>query len=540
MKICPQCSIKYPDVLDFCPQDGAALPNAAGQRPTQALYDALIGTTVDGRYMIEAKLGEGGMGLVYAARHVIIDKRVAMKVLKAEANEDPTAGQRFIQEAKSASKIRHANIVDITDFGQLTDGSAYFVMEYCEGPTLGDAIRQGPLSAARCITVAAQMARGLKAAHDQGIIHRDLKPENVFLLEREGEADFVKIVDFGIAKISGANLGMATSRLTQAGMVLGTPEYMSPEQATGKETDHRVDEYALGCMMYEMLTGDVPYRGESSAGTLTKHVFDPIVPPRKARPDLNIPPTLDEVVVKAMAKSAGERYASMKDLLDALDGAAGEIDSGRDAERSMKLVVEQSRVTATPSELVAEEQLGQIERPGVSKMPIVIGVALGVLLLGGVGAWSVLKSGGDAAAKKEPLAVVPVKPVEPQHPVVPPPVAPSKIEITLRSTPDGADIYQDGKPIGSSPWVAAMPPGNHTVEITFKMAGYQDHSEKIVPDRNQVVAVALAPAAQQHSSHGGSHDHGRHELPKAPPTDNGKPSHQATPRNDLRDPFSDP
>ena len=284
MKTCPTCHIRYPDALEFCPQDGTALPGGAPGR-TPLNHDRLVGSTVDGRYKIESKLGEGGMGVVYAARHVIIDKRVAMKVLKREAQHDETAAQRFITEARATSRIGHANIVDITDFGQMLDGSAYFVMEFLEGRTLGQLIADAPVPPGRAIRIAAQMARGLQAAHKVGIIHRDLKPDNVFLLERDGLHDVVKIVDFGIAKVQ-SQLG--PQRLTAAGMVLGTPEYMSPEQATGKETDHRVDEYALGCILYEMLTGEVPFRGTNSAATLTKHVFEPVVPPRKRRPDLTM------------------------------------------------------------------------------------------------------------------------------------------------------------------------------------------------------------------------------------------------------------
>jgi serine/threonine-protein kinase len=312
VKVCAQCRIQYPDALEYCPQDGTLLPETTAQ--TQAMYDPLIGETVDGRYKIEAQLGEGGMGVVYAARHVIIDKRVAIKVLKREAQQEETASQRFIQEARSASKIGHANIVDINDFGVLPDGSAYFVMEFLEGQTLGQAIREGPLAASRVVAIAAQMARGLNAAHAKGIIHRDLKPENVFLLERDGHGDVVKIVDFGIAKVQ-SGLGQPNSRLTQVGMVLGTPEYMSPEQATGKESDHRVDEYALGCMIYEMLTGDVPFKGESAAGTLTKHVFEAVVPPRERRPDLTIPPGIEAVCLRAMAKQADQRYPSISRML---------------------------------------------------------------------------------------------------------------------------------------------------------------------------------------------------------------------------------
>src|SRR4051812_9130045 len=272
----------------------------------------MIGSTIDGRYIVEALLGEGGMGTVYAARHAIIDKRVAIKVLRKEAAADESSAQRFIIEAKAASKIGHQNIVDITDFGVLPAGNAYFVMEYLDGPTLGRLVHElKHIPPARAVAICIQVARGLAAAHDKSIIHRDLKPENIFALEKDGTPDFVKIVDFGIAKDIKAG-----KRLTAIGMVLGTPEYMSPEQATGQESDHRVDQYALGCILYEMLTGDVPFKGENPPKTLTKHVFDQVSAPSTLRPDL--PPQLERIVLRLLEKKAGDRYADMRALIAAL------------------------------------------------------------------------------------------------------------------------------------------------------------------------------------------------------------------------------
>jgi tRNA A-37 threonylcarbamoyl transferase component Bud32 len=309
-------------VLEFCPRDGTALPASANAK--DAAVDPILDTTIDGRYAIESRLGEGGMGVVYKARHVLIDKPVAIKILRKEAAQDTAAVQRFIQEAKSASKINHSNIVDITDFGVLADGHAYFVMEFLQGLTLAQAIQDGgPLEPARVCIIAAQVARGLHAAHQKGIVHRDLKPENIFLLEREGQKDYVKIVDFGIAKVGGGQ------KLTQVGMVLGTPEYMSPEQATGQETDHRVDQYALGCIMYEMLTGVVPFLGERPAQTLTKHVFEPVISPKKRKPDLKIPASVDAVVMRTLAKKPEQRFPSMRELEQALTKIDSDSKGGR-------------------------------------------------------------------------------------------------------------------------------------------------------------------------------------------------------------------
>ena len=213
-------------------------PRCPAPGPKKVETDPLLGTTIDGRYAIESRLGEGGMGVVYKARHVLIDKPVAIKILRKEAAQDTAAVQRFIQEAKSASKIGHSNIVDITDFGVLPDGHAYFVMEFLQGQTLAQAILEGPLDPARVCLIAAQMGRGLQRGAPKGIVHRDLKPENIFLLEREGQKDFVKIVDFGIAKVGS---GQNSPRSAWCSEHQST---CRPSRPPGQETDHRVDQYA--------------------------------------------------------------------------------------------------------------------------------------------------------------------------------------------------------------------------------------------------------------------------------------------------------
>jgi serine/threonine-protein kinase len=303
---------------------GAAI---AAIKAKQSEYDRLVGQTLEGRYHIDRKLGEGGMGVVFAARHAVIERPLAIKVLKREVMRDTATIKRFVQEAKAASRIGHPNIVDVTDFGTTTDGLTYQVMEFVDGVTLGQALRKdGPFRASRAIRIAGQLARALGAAHTKGIVHRDLKPENIFLIDRDGRKDFVKIVDFGIAKVipvGGAPVAEGP-RLTRAGAVFGTPEYMAPEQAAGRgDTDGRVDVYALGIILYEMLTGRVPHRGDTTVRTLAMQMLDPIEPPSKVRPDAGIVPELEAVVMKALAKKREQRYATMADLLADLEAAAG-------------------------------------------------------------------------------------------------------------------------------------------------------------------------------------------------------------------------
>ncbi len=249
------------------------------------------------------------MGVVYRARHVVLNKSVAVKVLRKA--HDEAAWKRFVQEAQSASSVNHNNVVGISDFGVIS-GHAYLVMEFLDGETLTDLVNRGPTEPVRVCRIGAQIARGLQAVHEKGVIHRDLKPDNIFLVEREGKKDVVKIVDFGLAKIE------AGQRLTQDGTVVGTAEYISPEQVTGQDTDARSDQYSLGCILYELLTAQLPFEGESTATLIYKHVYKTAKAPRKLRPEMNIPASLEAVVLKCMAKKPGDRFANMTALEQAL------------------------------------------------------------------------------------------------------------------------------------------------------------------------------------------------------------------------------
>jgi tRNA A-37 threonylcarbamoyl transferase component Bud32 len=294
------------------------------KEPAVSEYDRLVGETLDNRYYVQRKIGEGGMGVVFAARHAVIERPLAIKVLKREVMRDTATIKRFVQEAKAASRIGHPNIVDVTDFGTTPDGMTFSVMEYVDGTTLSRAIKeQAPFPPERSIHIAMQIARALGAAHDKGIVHRDLKPENVFLINRDDRPDFVKIVDFGIAKVQPLE-GQGdpnAPRLTRAGSVFGTPEYMAPEQAAGRsDTDRRVDIYALGTILYEMTCGRTPHKSDSTVRTIAMQMLDPIMPPSQVHPDLAVPKPLELVIMKALAKKREERYQTMAELIAALDG----------------------------------------------------------------------------------------------------------------------------------------------------------------------------------------------------------------------------
>ncbi|MGA8890399.1 MAG: serine/threonine-protein kinase, partial [Anaeromyxobacteraceae bacterium] len=274
------------------------------------------------RYRIVSRLGQGGMGSVYLAEHVTLGKRMAVKVLRPEYSRDEELVQRFQHEARAASQIGQENIVDVFDFGHTPEGDAYFVMEALDGESLARILhRDGPMPLSRALPIFQQICRALGAAHQRGIIHRDLKPENVFVLRRLDGSDFVKVLDFGIAKGPGAP---EAKRVTRAGSIIGTPEYMSPEQASATAIDRRSDVYAFGVLAYETLTGRLPFDGETPLATLMKHQSDTPVPPRRFRPEL--PPEVERIVLRALGKRPEDRQQSMHEISTQLAQVAAEPD----------------------------------------------------------------------------------------------------------------------------------------------------------------------------------------------------------------------
>ncbi|MGE0326919.1 MAG: serine/threonine protein kinase [Polyangiaceae bacterium] len=295
--------------------------------------DPLIDTLIAGRYRVVRRLGEGGMGEVYLAMHEAIEKKVALKVLRPEYSAKADIVTRFQQEAISASRIKHPNVLEIFDFGQLDTGAFYLAMEFLEGHDLADELqRVVVLTPQDGIRIALQICRALSAAHTKGVVHRDMKPENVFLQRVADGEEIVKIVDFGIAQLRSneeAEKAQPTRRrLTKTGMIFGTPEYMSPEQAAGKKADQRVDIYATGIILYEMFTGAVPFTGETFMAVLAAHLNDSPPPMRMIAPDLQISPELEAVIMRALAKKPDERFQSMSEMAQALMGTPEGLGAG--------------------------------------------------------------------------------------------------------------------------------------------------------------------------------------------------------------------
>jgi serine/threonine-protein kinase len=273
------------------------------------------GTLVAERYRIESVLGEGGMGVVYLAEHIHIRKRHALKVLLPKLTNTPEIVARFEREAIAAGAVSHPNVAAATDFGRLDDGSCFLVLEYVPGRTLRAALTEGPLPPARALAIAREIALGVSAAHAKGIVHRDLKPENVMLVTQEDDRVSVKVLDFGLARLDG--LGGPGAPLTSAGTIVGSPHYMAPEQVSGAGLDARADLYALGVLLFEMLTGERPLRGD--AMTVMRLHLQPSPPPLAADALERIPPHVQPVVTRLLQRDPSARYASAGEVIAAVD-----------------------------------------------------------------------------------------------------------------------------------------------------------------------------------------------------------------------------
>ncbi|HET6584274.1 MAG TPA: protein kinase [Nannocystaceae bacterium] len=401
MRACPQCGGTYPVAEGFCPMDGSRLRTShgplAGGHDDDPFAVSLLGRVLDRRYRLDEIIGLGGMGVVFRATHVLIGKVLAVKVLRREHAHGDVA-RRFLLEAQLASSLKHPNVVDISDFGELEEGWAYYAMEHLVGRTLADRIdRDGPIPPADAIAIALQICHGMAAAHAQGVVHRDLKPDNVFLAApRPGkDAPVVKLLDFGIAR-------EGPRRITAMGTVLGTPEYMAPEQALGGEIDHRVDLYALGVSLFEMLTASVPFRHPQIAQVIDQQIHAPPPSIGARKPELAELHRIDDVVQSLLAKSRDDRPPTAEAVATALIGAIGS-DLGRDTAERLK-----RQTIAIGSGLIAES----LEAPAPPQWSEPT-------------AWSGTPSAGVRAAGADPLLVSGPVPTVPRGGVAFRPQSPS-------------------------------------------------------------------------------------------------------------------
>jgi len=305
MAACTSCSWEVQLEDTFCPRCGGPV------------VDPLIGAVVGERYRIVSRIGVGGMGAVYRAEHTMMRRDLAIKVLLSELGGREEFARRFEREAESASRLTHPNIITVTDFGRTPDGALFLAMEFLAGESLTSVISQGPLPRARALAIVRQILRALDHAHAAGVVHRDLKPDNIMLVERDGQRDVVKILDFGIAKVTEPTSGGEV--LTQAGVIFGTPEYLSPEQAIGTHVDARADLYAAGVILYEMLAGRRPFESEDKVKIISMHLSHAPPRMRDVNPAVEVPPALEQVVLQAMEKHRENRFASAIAFLQALE-----------------------------------------------------------------------------------------------------------------------------------------------------------------------------------------------------------------------------
>jgi eukaryotic-like serine/threonine-protein kinase len=485
--------------------------------------DPLLGALIADRYKVIKKLGEGGMGAVYLAQHQVLEKNVALKVLHGEFARKPDLVERFMQEAKAASRIRHENVIDISDFGATPDGVVFFAMELLSGHDLHEEVARARLSGhllpwSRTKKIFLQICSALTAAHARGIVHRDLKPENIYLVEFLGDPDFVKLLDFGIAKLTDVSTEEGGRKLTKTGMLFGTPEYMSPEQARGDQVDHRVDVYAMGCILFQLVTNRVPFEADNFMGVLSQHLTaDPPQIAPETFDQIGAPRALTDVIDKALEKDRNRRWQTIEELANAVRQVSGD-PSPADKPAHVRAAnvaapnqttrarpptnqIEPIRAEATgriktqwtgnlkvPE--VAADETGAREKQKKSSLPLILGV-LAVAGIGAVVAVMMLQKDPPATPPvTEPegsaAVVTPPQPPPPQIPQEPP--LPDMVTIKFESTPKGADVIDvsTNNTLGKTPYTFTVPGSKTPRQFKFRLKNYGDSTVELVPNRAEI------------------------------------------------------
>ncbi len=422
----------------------------------------IVGSTLSGRYLVTRKVGQGGMGAVYEATHTLINKRVAVKVLLEKYAQREAIVARLKQEAQLASSVGNEHIIDITDFGTTEDGRTFVVMEFLEGESMAECLaRETKLSEQRILRIVSQASSALVAAHDKGVVHRDIKPENLFLLKRK-EQDFVKVVDFGISKSLRASSEEEAPRLTQTGMVLGTPLYMSPEQARGDdELDHRVDIYAIGVIMYEASTGRVPFLGNNYLSVISQVLNEEPKPLRELRPELS--EEFEAIVLRAMAKDRRDRYKDATELVNDITALLD--DPTRSTERA-KILGPRRHLQRPKGGLKLVVWIAAVS---VIVAAIVFTV---VVMMGGTKKASI--SGSDAGVG---LVTPPIAPLDAGVAPADAAVIPEAdlLEVKVDSKPQGATIVLGGLDKCVTPCSIKVTKTSKEVSGFAKLEGYDDY-----------------------------------------------------------------
>jgi serine/threonine-protein kinase len=510
--------------------DGSAQASATPRSGSGA--DPLIGRLINDRFKVVALVARGGMGKVYRAEQAPLGRTCALKVLnpKYAGDHDPEFHKRFFLEASIASKLTHPNTVTIFDYGRSDDDIYYMAMEYLEGRTLHRAIREeGTFSEERTAHVARQVCRSLREAHSLGVIHRDLKPANIFLVEHADEHDFVKVLDFGLVK----NVENPGEDLTQAGLFMGSPKYMAPEQIKGDKVDGRTDIYSLGIIMYEMVTGKVPFDRPNSVHIMMAHVNEPPPPMRSINPDIQINPPSEELILRCLAKDPDQRYPSMEYLLNSLKsvggGAMTATLSGVLSSGDFMAATGSSGAVATgsgqptflsPSGSTSEsgpilgQQVSSDEFSTRRGSKSVLAIAIAAVLVLGIGGVAFFKMRDDSSSaatapavptvSAEPVVTVSAPPATESVPSpvasAPPPPPPKVAVVKIDSKPSGASVKDKaGKVLCESTPCEVTFEGDDAAddkehELVFSRGGYRESTEKLkVSDKE--ISSRLIPRA---------------------------------------------
>ena len=491
--------------------------------------DKYIGAVIEGRYKIEHLLGQGGMGAVYAGRHIMVGKQVAIKFLHAEFVGKEEVVKRFYREAQAAAAIGHKNIIDVLDVGVFEGKEPYLVMEYLEGESLSSMLeRTGSIDLAAACGIMDPALRALSAAHAKGIIHRDLKPDNIFLVQNEGDAPIVKLIDFGISKFTRTS-GM--SQLTQTGSMLGTPAYMSPEQARGdKNIDERSDIYAMGVILYQMLTGKMPFTGDHYNQLLINVLTSPPTPPKEAYP--GFPDEAEQLVLSTLSKVADERPSSALDLLESLKKtsefanrqdrlthfatgikhtsfAGGDLGESRDDTGDSKVASDLLAQMSADGETPGQWQGTDVKKTtDASKKGLFIGIGGALIgLVAVILSISLLVLSGNSS-KDKPVITVPVSPALPPRLTPSPPKkttpAPTfeneqGVQITIDNVPTGAKILYRDTQVPMNPF--RVDKKNTISKLRVEAKGFEPFLISVIPNKDLTVRAELEPIKVKVTKH---------------------------------------
>jgi serine/threonine-protein kinase len=538
MRQCPKCGTKFwGDSERQCPNDGATLQDVV----VTSDRTRLLGSIIHGRYIIEGVLGDGGMGVVYRGRGVQDQRSYAVKVLRGEYTHEEELVARFEVEARAVAAIHHPNIVQVFEFGALEDGSRFFVMEHLDGKSLALVMHNAgkladghrrPLDTRLALKITRQICAGLSAAHAVGIVHRDMKPDNVHIVREGDDPTFVKVLDFGIAKVAGSQAAK-----TRTGSVFGTPQYMSPEQAAGeRDIDARTDVYATGILLYEMVTGQLPFEADNLMAILAAHMYQPPIRPRMIpAASKSVDAALESVLMKALAKDRSLRYQSMAELSAELERIENGLEPLALDDAEPTVVQDGRRGSLMPPAIAPAGVASAGAVPQATISPVTTSPRRGakpssinpaVIVLGAVGVLSFVGAGAMIVRRAQPRAgaqVVDVPPTNGQPTNVPQLTVPTQntantatsATVLIATQPPGAELSTDGRTVVCTTPCAVSRPASTAVRYLVSATGFERSAFELRPDSAPHIQLVLPPRT------GARPNNNNRPQPRANPPANG-------------------